>query len=113
MPVMSSPPDRPSNLGNRVGNGMTNRPQDILWVKEVLRHLGRYNHAGPPNPTSTARCTTPSRATSATAACAATASWLPAGRPNAPCASNWRAFWGGPDDELSRLSARRHRRCRG
>lgn len=50
MPVMSSPPNRRSNLGDRVGNGMTNRPQDILWVKEVLRHLGRYNHAGPPNP---------------------------------------------------------------
>ena len=39
-----------SNLCDRTGNGQPNRPRDILWVKEALRRLGRYNHDGTPHP---------------------------------------------------------------
>jgi hypothetical protein len=42
----SSPPDRTSNLRDSVGNGRTNHPEDLRWVKEALRLMGRYNGGG-------------------------------------------------------------------
>lgn len=33
-------------LTDKVGNGRTNHQADVRWVKEALRHLGRYD-AGP------------------------------------------------------------------
>lgn len=39
-----------SNLRDRTGNGLPNTSRDILWVKEALRRLGRYNHGGAPHP---------------------------------------------------------------
>jgi Putative peptidoglycan binding domain len=39
----SSPPDRNSNLRDSVGNGRANHPEDLRWVKEALRLMGRYN----------------------------------------------------------------------
>lgn len=41
---------RESNLHDRTGNGLPNQPRDVLWVKEALRRLGRYNHGGEPHP---------------------------------------------------------------
>lgn len=48
--VHAPPPGRRSNLAARVGNGMTNIETDIMWLKEVLRRLGRHNHVGEPHP---------------------------------------------------------------
>ncbi|MBD0273420.1 MAG: hypothetical protein ICV73_16010 [Acetobacteraceae bacterium] len=31
-----------AKLQGRVGNGRTNHPEDVLWVKAALRPLGRY-----------------------------------------------------------------------
>ena len=41
---------RTSNLRDRVGNGLPNRPGDVLWVKEALQRLGRYNDRGKRHP---------------------------------------------------------------
>lgn len=42
MPEPSSPTLR-SNLRDSVGNGRTNHPDDLRWVKEALRLMGRYS----------------------------------------------------------------------
>ncbi|HYG85077.1 MAG TPA: peptidoglycan-binding domain-containing protein [Azospirillum sp.] len=48
---MQSRSTRPaSNLRDRVGNGLPNRPDDLLWVKEALQRLGRYNDRGERHP---------------------------------------------------------------
>lgn len=31
-----------SRIKDTVGNGRTNRPEDVLWVKQALQDLGRY-----------------------------------------------------------------------
>ena len=41
---------RRSNLGDRVGDGLPNNPQDILWLKRALSRLGRYNDRGDAHP---------------------------------------------------------------
>ncbi|HRQ80787.1 MAG TPA: peptidoglycan-binding protein [Azospirillaceae bacterium] len=41
---------RRSNLGDRVGDGLPNNPQDIIWLKRALSRLGRYNDRGDPHP---------------------------------------------------------------
>lgn len=37
------PQQRRTNLRDRIGDGLPNDPQDILWLKEALSRLGRYN----------------------------------------------------------------------
>jgi hypothetical protein len=39
----TSSPDRTSNLRDSVGNGRTNHLEDLRWVKEALRLMGRYD----------------------------------------------------------------------
>lgn len=39
-----------SNLTDCFGNGRTNEPRDVMWVKEALRLLGRYDHEDEPHP---------------------------------------------------------------
>lgn len=50
MPTLPKPNQKSSNLSDRVGNGRANRPEDVLWVKEALRQLGRFNDGGPRHP---------------------------------------------------------------
>ena len=33
---------RTARIGDTVGNGQANRPEDILWVKQAMCDLGRY-----------------------------------------------------------------------
>jgi hypothetical protein len=86
-----------TRLQGRVGNGRTNHPEDILWLKDALRLLGRYwepeRHCYITRPP--ARSTAPSMPASATAASGATAFSTRAGRRNAPSASNSRVWRGG------------------
>lgn len=41
---------RRSNLGDRIGDGFPNNPQDVLWLKQALSHLGRYHDRGDLHP---------------------------------------------------------------
>jgi hypothetical protein len=49
-PASQAPPQRRSNLRDRVGDGLPNDPQDILWLKQALSRLGRYNDRGDAHP---------------------------------------------------------------
>jgi hypothetical protein len=49
-PAPQPPPGRRSNLRDRVGDGLPNDPQDILWLKRALSRLGRYNDRGEAHP---------------------------------------------------------------
>lgn len=49
-PASQTPPRRRSNLRDQVGDGFPNNPQDILWLKQALGCLGRYNDRGDAHP---------------------------------------------------------------
>ena len=71
MPEPASPTLR-SNLRDSVGNGRTNHPDDLRWVKEALRLMGRYK-GGEGTPYIDRTLAQAMKATSVTAAYAATA----------------------------------------
>ncbi len=41
-----SPTPNTTKLSDKVGNGRANRPEDVVWLKQALHCLGRYNDAG-------------------------------------------------------------------